>query len=96
MSNPKNDVQIKNEEDYINQIVKDIMDNPDSNIGALPDFIERRIYKTVFSALSGVLKSSLEKTELHVLDKVIKFQVVDREPQEEKGEEDVEGPSVEE
>ena len=48
-----------------------------TNIGFLPDFVERKIYANVFSILLRLIDDTLEKSEISFLGHRIVFDVVD-------------------
>lgn len=51
----------------IDEFVEKLLNNKNVNIGYLPDFVERQIYKNVFSLLLGILDNTLTSTKINFM-----------------------------
>ena len=51
----------------IDEFVEKLLSNQNVNIGYLPDFVERQIYKNVFSLLLGILDNTLTSTKINFM-----------------------------
>lgn len=69
----------KKSADRLEQIIDDMLANGDINNGAIPDMLERQVYRKVLETLRGVMDEMLANTSFQVLDRRIRF-VVDELP----------------
>jgi len=60
-------------EQKIDEFVEEILKNKDINIGYLPDFVEKRIYKNVFTILVNLLDHVVDTTSVKLLGHEINF-----------------------
>jgi GTPase involved in cell partitioning and DNA repair len=60
-------------EHKIDEFVEEILKNKDINIGYFPDYVEKRIYKNVFTILINLLDNIVETTSVQLLGHEIKF-----------------------
>lgn len=57
----------KIDKETIKLTVKKLLENPDINVGLLPDKIEGKMYENFISFLLGLLKESLDTTKIEFL-----------------------------
>ena len=57
----------------IKKLVDDLLSNENINLDILPDYVERKIYENVFTVAIGLLKETLEKTKITILNQDITF-----------------------
>jgi signal transduction histidine kinase len=67
-------------EHMIDEFVEEILKNKDINIGYLPDYVEKRIYKNVFTILINLLDNSVDTTSVQLLGREIKFDFSPQQP----------------
>jgi len=60
-------------EQKIDEFVEEILKDKDINIGYLPDFVEKRIYKNVFTILVNLLDHVVDSTSVKLLGHEINF-----------------------
>lgn len=61
--------------DKINEFVKKLLVDQTVNINYLPDFVEKQIYKNVFSLLIGLLNNTLSTTSIKFLGHELTFMI---------------------
>jgi len=72
VAEPTKTTEHVNIDEYINKLLED----PDVNIPYLPDYVERQIYKNVFTKIYGLLANILGNAEIKLPgDKNIKFRL---------------------
>ena len=60
-------------EHKIDEFVEEILKNKDINIGYFPDYVEKRIYKNIFTILINLLDNIVDTTSVKLLGHEIKF-----------------------
>ena len=68
-------------EHKIDEFVEEILKNKDINIGYFPDYVEKRIYKNVFTILINLLDNIVETSSVQLLGHEIKFDFSPQNPQ---------------
>lgn len=59
----------------LNEIVENMIQDENVNIDYLPDWVERKIYRNVFTILINLLDESLETTKVKLLGHQINFNI---------------------
>ena len=59
----------------IDEFVEELLKNENVNIGYLPDFVERQIYKNIFGVLIGLMETTLKTTSINFLGHQMSFNV---------------------
>ena len=57
----------KMSEQRLSSIVQDMLDDPDTNIPWLPDFVERKLYMNIFTIAMNMFERVIEDTQLHFM-----------------------------
>jgi len=57
----------------INKYIEAILANPDTNIGWLPDIVERRIYKNIATLLLNAMETTVKSSEIKILGHRLRF-----------------------
>ena len=60
----------------IDKFVEEILKDPNVNIGYLPDWVERKIYKNVFTIALGLVDKFADTTSVKFLGHELKFDLV--------------------
>lgn len=68
----------------INAVVEDLLNDKNVNINYLPDFVEKQIYRNVFSIMIGLLDNMMETTNIHFLGHKLTFDLSPEEAKEDK------------
>jgi len=63
-------------EEQIEKFVMNLLNNKEINIGYLPDFVEKQIYKNVFNLLINILENLMETTTVNFMGHQIMFSLV--------------------
>ncbi|QKF94287.1 EF-hand domain-containing protein [Fadolivirus algeromassiliense] len=59
----------------IDEFVEKLLNDKNVNIGYLPDFVERQIYKNVFNLIVGLLDNTLSSTSVKLLGHELTFNI---------------------
>ena len=66
----------------VDEFVEKLLNDENVNIGYLPDFVERQIYKNVFNLIIGLLNNTLSTTSVKLLGHELTFMITpEPEPQ---------------
>jgi hypothetical protein len=70
-----NNLDVMEEElkDSVKNLVNELMKNDNINFDFIPDFVEKKIYENVFTLAITLLKETLEKTKITILNQDITF-----------------------
>lgn len=63
------------EEKNIDDLVDKIISNPKYNISYLPDFVEKQLYKNMFSMMFHLIDHMCESTEIGLLGNTLKLSI---------------------
>lgn len=64
----------------INLFVEKLLQDPNINIKYLPDYVERQLYRNVFTIMLGIINQTLDSTEIHMMGHKITIQMTPDDP----------------
>ena len=59
----------------VKSLVNELMKNDNINLDLIPDFVEKKIYENVLTLAISLLKETLEKTKITILNQDITFNI---------------------
>lgn len=64
----------------VDEFVEKLLNDENVNIGYLPDFVERQIYKNIFNLIIGLLNNTLSTTSVKLLGHELTFMITPDQP----------------